>query len=109
MIEKMNAVDVSGTSEFDSTARFRVKNSLIRRRLRFKKMSGAIYLIQNTTFEIGGNTPESLLQYVRKFPNEFVNGNTLIHMLVRLESLVTPAPDGVWPNKCFPNRSIARY
>ena len=28
MVEKSDAVDVSGTSEFDSTARFRVKNKL---------------------------------------------------------------------------------
>ena len=28
MVEKTDAVDVSGTSEFDSTARFRVKNKL---------------------------------------------------------------------------------
>ena len=34
MVEKTDAVDVSGTSEFDSTARFRVKNNLIRQRLR---------------------------------------------------------------------------
>ena len=33
MGEKSNAVDVSGTSEFNYTARFRVKNSLISHRL----------------------------------------------------------------------------
>ena len=34
MVEKTDAVDVSGTSEFDSTVRFRVKNNLIRHPLR---------------------------------------------------------------------------
>ena len=33
MVEKTNAVNVSGTSEFNSTARFRVENNLIRHRL----------------------------------------------------------------------------
>ena len=31
MVEKTNAVDVSGTSEFNSTARFRVKNNSMRK------------------------------------------------------------------------------
>ena len=35
VVEKTDAVDVSGTSEFDSTARFRVPNNLIRHRHRW--------------------------------------------------------------------------
>lgn len=30
MLEKTNAVDLSGTGDFDSTTRFRVRNNLIR-------------------------------------------------------------------------------
>lgn len=46
MVEKINAVDASGTSESDSTARFRVENILTRRGLSLRICSKATLVVQ---------------------------------------------------------------
>lgn len=51
--------------------------------------------IQSTAFEVGKSTPGSFLRRAWDIRDKIANGGALIHILVRLDPLGAPEPDGI--------------
>ena len=62
-------------------------------------LSGALYLVRNTTYNFCESTPGL---HVRDIPNEFANGDALTHILVRPEPFGAPEPDNILREKSAP-------